>query len=345
MLNHSISKPTNRLEKKVFRFQVAVIASIILFINESSVLAKHQPTARRDSLNSLERKCDFIARVVNDNDLERRAGSKLCEGDKLQVANGSTVKILCYLNLKFLDLPSGSISNTPDKCVPQAMKRRCTPATRKKCPKTKGPGDENGTPMVISPYGSSILNSRPVISWYSVAGADNYTVVVEGNGVIWEKEVKTTTLLYPKEQRELQYGNAYKITVLASKGDFPVSADTSVVNLLPESDLKQILEKVEQINSLNLPPDEAAFLDLDAVYMSRRLLNETINTLKKRVVAGSSNPTLYRILGDRYLEAWLTDEARREYTMAAQLAQSSGSLDELEKVQERLKLFESLQQP
>ncbi len=92
---------------------------------------------------------------------------------------------------------------------------------------------------------------------------------------------------------------------------------------------------------LNLLPDEAAFLDLDTVYMSKRLLNETINTLKKRVVAGSSNPTLYRILGDRYLEAWLPDEAHREYTMAAQLAQSSGSLEDVLKVEAGQKLCQS----
>lgn len=345
MLNHFISKPTTGLEKKVFRLTVTAIASIILFFNESSVLAQRQSVVKRDSLDSLERKCDFIARIVNDNDLNWRAGSKLCEGDKLRVVNGGTVKILCYLNLKFLDLPSGSISNAPDKCVPQAVKRRCTFATQNKCPKTKGPGDENDTPTIISPYGSSILNPRPVISWYPVAGADNYTVIVEGNGVRWETEVKTTTLPYPKEQRELQYGNAYKITVIANIGNSPLNADPSVVNLLPKRDVEQILEKVKRINSLNLPPDEAAFLDLDTVYMSRRILSETINTLKGRAAAGSRNPTLYRILGDRYLEAWLPEEARREYTMAVQLAKSMGSLDELEKVQERLKLLKSVQQP
>ena len=63
------------------------------------------------------------------------------------------------------------------------------------------------------------------------------------------------------------------------------------------------------------------------------------------MAAGSRNPTLYRTLGDRYLEAWLPEEARREYTTAAQLAQSSGSLDELEKVQEQLKLLDIMQQP
>jgi hypothetical protein len=201
MPNHSIYKLTNGLKKKVFRFPVAGIASIILFVNESSALAQRQLIVKRNSLDSIERKCDFIARIVNDNDLNWRIGSKLCVGDKLRVVNGGTVKILCYLNLKFLDLPSGSISNAPDKCIPQAVKRRCTLATQNKCPKTKGPGEENDTPTIISPYGSSILNPRPVISWYPVAEADNYTVIVEGNGVNWETEVKTTTLPYPKEQR------------------------------------------------------------------------------------------------------------------------------------------------
>ncbi|WP_225226312.1 hypothetical protein [Komarekiella delphini-convector] len=110
--------------------------------------------------------------------------------------------------------------------------------------------------------------------------------------------------------------------------------------MLPQSDAKQILDAVKQIKSLKLPPDEAAFLDLDAIFMSRRLLNETIETLKIRKAAGSQNPVLYRTLGDRYVEARLPEEAYREYTIAVQLAQSNGNLDELEKVQERLKLIQ-----
>ncbi|MBW4676572.1 MAG: hypothetical protein KME52_21925 [Desmonostoc geniculatum HA4340-LM1] len=102
---------------------------------------------------------------------------------------------------------------------------------------------------------------------------------------------------------------------------------------------------MKQVNELALPPDEAAIWDKDAVYMSRSLLNETIETLKAREAAGSQNPTLYRVLADRYLEAWLPREALREYTLAAQLAKSTNNLDELARVKEGLKIISFYNQP
>ncbi|MCC5612325.1 hypothetical protein LC612_37795, partial [Nostoc sp. CHAB 5834] len=72
------------------------------------------------------------------------------------------------------------------------------------------------------------------------------------------------------------------------------------------------------------------------------LLDESIKTLIARVMAGSQNPTLYRLLGDRYLGALLPEEAEQTYTIAAQLALSSANTDELNKVQSGLKLVKWL---
>lgn len=327
--------------KKVYKLQIAAIASISMLLLLKTISAEGQPQtiARRGCIES-------NGRVIGAGDRYLRPGSRLCPGDRINPTNGSTVKILCYLNRNFLYIKQTTIFDAQICATSSNEVKRCSVENIDKCRrKLKGPSDNNNEPEVISPYGSSVLNPRPEISWYAVAGADSYTVQVEGNGVKWEKEVKNTTLTYPKSREQLLYGNAYKITVIANIGISPISADTSVINLLSETDVNQILEKVEQVNSLNLPPDEAAFLDLDAVYMGRRLLNETINTLKKRVAAGSSNPTLYRTLGDRYLEARLPEEARRKYTIAAQLAQNSGNSNELEKAQQRLKLVKIITSP
>lgn len=134
----------------------------------------------------------------------------------------------------------------------------------------------------------------------------------------------------------MQYGNVYKFSIIANQGDSPVTYSSSVLLVSPESKAQQVMATVRQIKSLNLPPDEAAF-DLDIVYMSQGLLTETINTLKARIAAGSQSPTLYRVLGDRYLEAGLPDSAKQEYTMAAALAQQSDNLVELTKAQAGLK--------
>ncbi|WP_341531964.1 hypothetical protein WKK05_40455 (plasmid) [Nostoc sp. UHCC 0302] len=295
---------------------------------------------------TLEKKlCDEPSgRVYNTGDRFLRAGRYLCLGQRINPINGSAVQVLCFLNRKILYLKQSTIFNAQICAPPPNEALQCSVLNVAPCPHDyKGPDDEKDAPIVTSPYGSSIINNRPQISWRSVAGADSYTVVVKGNGVNWEVDVKNAvTLSYPKERKELRYGNTYTITVISNQGDQPLNSSPLVVHLLPGNDVEEIREQVKQINELGLPADEAAFRDLDAIYMSKLLLDESIKTLKARVAAGSQNPSIYRLLGDRYLGALLPLEAGQAYTKAEQLAKSSGNGSELEKVRsglELLKLF------
>lgn len=314
----------------------AMIALILLFLDFSSVFS--QPTSGTER-NSKQLKCkEPIAKIINNADRLLPAGSFLCKGDRLQQRNGAKIDVLCYLNpgAGVLHLGSGTVS---DKCVPpptQQKAQQCTPQNRANCPKRKGPGEERNAPTLLNPYSSAVLNTRPYLSWYAVTGATSYSVQVRGKGVNWEKQVGSTALPYPKEQPAMQYGNVYKISIIANQGDSPATYSSSVLIVSPESEAQQVMVAIEQIKSLNLPPDEAAF-DLDTVYMSQGLLTETINTLKAQIDAGSKSSTLYRVLGDRYLEAGLPDSAKQEYTMAAALAQQSDNLAELTKAQAGLK--------
>lgn len=312
----------------------ATIALILLLLDWSSAFSQLASVTRRDSR---QLRCEQpIGRVLSNGDSRLAAGSLLCKGDRLQPANGATVQVLCYLNREVLQLGSGVVSN---KCVPlseQHQAQQCTPQSRANCPRRKGPGEERNTPTLLNPYSSALLNTRPYLSWYAMAGATSYTVQVKGKDVNWERTVSKNALPYPQEQPAMQYGNVYKVTVIANQGDSPVTASSSVLIVSPESEVQQVRATVKQIQNLNLPQDETAF-DLDTVYMSQDLLTEAINTLKARIQAGSQNPTLYRILGDRYLEAGLPDSAKREYTTAAVLAKKADNLAELTKAQAGLK--------
>ncbi|MHC5819613.1 MAG: hypothetical protein ACYT04_28000 [Nostoc sp.] len=325
--------------KKVFAVRLATLVSIPTLI---LLLASSAWGQQRILLHNL---CDQPSgRVYSTGDRFLKAGRYLCLGERINPQNGSAVKVLCFLNRKILYLNQTTVFNTQICAPPPNEAVQCSVLNIVPCPHDyKGPDDEKNAPIVTSPYGSSIIDNRPEISWRSVVGADSYTVVVLGNGVSWEADVRNTTNLpYPKEQKELQYGNTYTITVISNHGDQPLNSSPLVVHLLPVNDIQQIRDEVKQINDLGLPPDEAAFRDLDAIYMSKLLLDESIKTLIARVVAGSQNPTLYRLLGDRYLGALLPDEAEQTYRIAAQLANSSGKTSELEKVQSRLKLVKWL---
>lgn len=331
----------NHRKKKVFKFQVAALVSILLSILLLSDISSAGSRTQSVAVKSGCRK--FIGRVSSSGDLQLPSGSRLCQGDRINPVKGATVKILCYLNGNFVYLKQSTVFKEPDTCtVPQEIAELCTGLNPSNCYNPKGAGEEKEAPILISPYGSSMLSTRPQISWSAVSNATNYTVIVKGYEFYWEATVdqKTTTLAYPKEQIELQLGNTYKITVIANLRGSLISSEPLVISVLPEKDQKEIAYKVKQINELNLPPDEAAFLDLDAVFMSKSLLNESIETLKARVAAGSQNPTLYRVLADRYLEAWLPNEALPNYQVANELAKRTRNSDELAKVQQGLKLVE-----
>ncbi|MBW4643207.1 MAG: hypothetical protein KME23_09460 [Goleter apudmare HA4340-LM2] len=315
----------------------AVSISTLVFLSSASVWGQQQTLE-----NNM---CDEPSgRIYSNGDRTWKAGKKICLGEKIEPVDGSTVTVLCFLNRKFVYLNRSTIFDAQVCAPPSNEAVQCSVLNISLCPRSyKGPDDEKNSPIVNSPYGSSIINNRPYISWRSVAEADSYTVVLKGNGVDWETNVENTTSIpYPKGQKELRYGNAYTITVISNRGGKPLNSSQSLVYLLPSNDIQQILAEVNQVKELELSPDEAAFRDLDTIFMSKFLLDETIKILKAQVMAGSQNPTLFRVLGDRYLGALLLEEAKQSYTTAEQLAKKNSNIIELEKIQFGLKSVELL---
>ncbi|MBD2472822.1 M48 family metallopeptidase [Nostoc sp. FACHB-145] len=316
-----------------------MVSLMLMTLHCCPALGQPQPIARGSCINS-------IARIYNEGDRYLPKGTLLCPGERIHPKRiGGKVEVLCFLNGKILQLASGSISDAPDKCIEATpgSEKRCTFQTPHDCPKFKGPGEVGNEPIILSPYGSMLLSQRPVFSWHPVKGATSYKVYLTGYNLDWQLETKNTTLPYPQDQPELQYGIVYKITILARKQQQTTSSIPSVVYMLSQSDAQNTLEKIKKVLAMGLPADEAAMLDLDTVYMEKSLLNETIQTMNQRVAAGSQNPTLYRVLGDRYLEAWLPQEATRAYQKAIELAQSSGNAEELKTAKEHLRVLQESQ--
>lgn len=281
-----------------------------------------------------------LGRILSKGDRHFAVGSLICNQDKLEVLNNSSVQFLCFSSGNILNLSSGII--TIDKCSESSQdSSACSLSNTNTCQIRKG-GREGGVkPTIVSPYTSSTFNPRPKIIWRSVLGATSYKVRVNGYEFQWEKIINQTQLDYPTDEKEWQAGNTYRIDVFAYKDGYPISTSSRVITLLSVSSQREIAQKVEQIKRLGLPLDEAA-LDIDTVYTSRNLLNETIEMLNERLATptGSQSPSIHRVLGDRYLKVWLLDEAKREYTTAVELAKSSNNLKELKKAQEGLKLID-----
>ncbi|PSB04954.1 tetratricopeptide repeat protein [Merismopedia glauca] len=307
---------------------VLIITSLIGFNGAIALAEKPATLVNRATAKS----CSPIGRILTSTDRRWQAGTLLCQGDRLYIPPTAQIGVFCFLNRQILPPQSGTILA---KCVsqPRTSIRPCSTATRRFCPKTKGPLDLASTPELLSPLGRILLQGRPRLSWRQVKDASSYSVSVYGKGVNFVQTVGDTTLSYPQSQPAMAWGSAYKIEVTALKGDVPFSAAQTTVNMLPESEAREIALAVERIRQLKLPPDEVAYLDLDRLYMNRELLGETIATLAERVKAGSQSSSVLRTLGDRYLEAGLVIEAGEQYKKAIDLAQKAEDAQELSKAQ------------
>lgn len=316
----------------------AAIASTLFFLSWSSALGQ---TPSSSTVKSKGRCTQPIGRVINNGDSLFAAGSLLCPNDTLQPVQAAKVEVLCYLNRKVLQLGKGSISGQCFPLAEQEQSLQCTRYNRAKCPVRKGPAEGDNKPVLIAPYSSMVLNPQPDLTWTKVAGATSYKVQVSGTGVDWtETVVGNNYLAYPQKQPSLKFGNAYKVTIIANKGNTPVVASATIINLISQKEVQQVKKIIQSLSDLNLSQDEVAYLDLDTVYMSYGLLTESIELLTTRVQAGSATPEIYTTLGDRYLESGLPNQAKPLYQKAIKLAQKIDNVAQIEKAKAGLKRIE-----
>lgn len=271
-------------------------------------------------------KCNPVGRVLSVGDKNLVAGRLLCEGDRLNPLPGKNVQVLCFLQSRVLSFVG--LKSLASKCQPpQTGIRRCPGNSNSICWKPRGDGDS--AIRLKQPYGSLIADNRPSLSWTPASGATHYLVEVHGNGLSWQTQTQESTLPYPVDQPALAAGNAYEISITAYSGSKPLAAERFAINLLSIEEKNQVDRLVNQVKSWNLSPDEIALLDLDSIYMGQGLLDKTISALRDRSMAGTRNPAVYRLLGDRLLDAGSEIEAREAYTKALQLALSESNTLEI----------------
>ncbi|BCL40156.1 hypothetical protein [Nostoc sp. MS1] len=283
-----------------------------------------QPRAKLDSKKDAT--CKPIAKVIS-GDSRYQPSTKLCSEDKVVAVNGGRVKILCYPRGKIIDMLSDVVGK---QCLPLRANegRGCNVLQGRSCVIPKGPDEEN-KPTKITPYGVVIFQERPTISWSKPKGATDYIVRMRGNGGInWEVAVKGESLTYPSQQPALKPGQAYTLDIVAMRGDEVIDGSNSLLLLLPTDKMQELENTINVLKNLQQPLDELA-IDMDAVYESYNLVNESIKVLDARAASGSTNPTIYRLLGDRYLIANFPQQANEAYSTAKKLAQQANNTVEM----------------
>ena len=284
-------------------------------------------------------KSNPIGRILN-GDRNKQKGTLIFPGDRIH-PELDKVKVLCYLNQKILLLGKGGVDDTPNKCVGSAQIKQCIPNLENKCSNTRSVNQAKIS--ILKPYGNIILNPRPLISWQKVPGATSYTINIYGPNINWSEQQTQTTLLYSKPKSPMEPGNTYRLSVIANQGDSTLKASSTILFLLPDAQIQEVNKTISQIRSFNLSPELEA-RDLDAVFMSKNLLTQAIQVLEKQIDSGTNSPTLYRLLGDRYIQAGFPLKAKLLYTEAKELATKVNEPKEFQLAQDRLKSISDQQE-
>lgn len=307
---------------KKIQIGAVILGLVLVNVTVSRVWGQELVRANRQSKVS----CEPIAKVIS-GDIRHQPLTKLCSEDRVRTANGGKVKIFCYPRGKILDISSDVVGK---QCLPLKVNegRGCNVLQGRSCVIPKGPEEEN-KPTKITPYGAVINQERPTISWSKPKGATDYVVRIRGNGGIsWEVAVKGESLTYPPQELALKPGQAYTLDIVAMRGDRVIDGSKSLLLLLATDNIQEVEKTINVLKNLQQPLDELA-IDMDAVYESYNLVNESIKVLDARAKAGSTNSTIYRLLGDRYLIANFPQQANEAYLTAKKLAQQANNTVEL----------------
>lgn len=327
----SIKKSTRTVIKKTTQLQIGAVVSILSLANVGD--ARGQQIVKAISQ---DKSCEVIAKVIS-GDLRYQPLSKLCQEDEVKAVNGSRVKVFCYPRGSVLEIPNGSVGK---HCSPLSNieRRGCTTVARRNCINPKG-REEDSLPRLLNPYGVVQVNPRPLLSWSSIKTATSYNVRVKGIGVDWELEVKGNSLPYPADQPAMKPGNVYTVDIMAIRQDVALVSNPSPLILLAADKTQEITKTIDILKSLQQTPDDLA-IDTDAVYEAQNLVHNSIEVLNARVEAGSTNPKIYRLLGDRYMIAKLPQQANQAYWKAKVFAQKSNNVLEMALAQAGIKIVQ-----
>ncbi|WP_088893887.1 tetratricopeptide repeat protein [Leptolyngbya ohadii] len=204
----------------------------------------------------------------------------------------------------------------------------------------RGPEDAL-IPYTISPRNTAVLSDRPDLRWNAVLGVNQYKVtLMNGETILWTKEVQTNRIPYPADAEPLKPGIHYSLVVEASNGHISTEEKTQPsFYLLPAPQAAIVQQAETQLAQLTSP--ETALLRAN-LYAGSELHSEASKTLETIVAQGTTSAMIYRQLGDGYARSGLSLEAEDRYLKAIPLA--ANDLEEQARIQDALgELYEAIE--
>lgn len=206
----------------------------------------------------------------------------------------------------------------------------------------RGPEDAL-IPYAISPRNTAVSNNRPNLRWNAIAGVDRYTVsLMNGDTMIWTKEVNTYKIAYPADVEALQPGIDYTLVIRAANGRASTEEDTEPSFHLLSATKAEAIRQAETLFAAQSDTENTALLKAD-FYTGAELYSKAIDTLEAVVTQGTQSATVHRELGDLYARSNLNIRAEPYYLDAIPLVE--GDLEEQARIQAALgELYAAIEQ-
>lgn len=312
-----------------FRFLTIGLTSL-WFWELTQTSAKANPTASRSS-----GLCNPLGRVVKVANSQLPTGKVLCQRDSVQISAGKQVEFVCFSTSQPVTLKEG-FNRVSDYCKEVSHQfRRCTSQNPVHCPNFRNPAVSPIQTLLV-PFSSTLMHGRPNFLWEREPRATHYKVVVSlRKKPLWTQTVQTNQMDYPTGVAELQPGKAYSVRVYAFQGNTVLSEQQSVLNRISTGKLALVRSAISTIDRLNLSDAEKIY-DQDRILVSQGLLSKSIEILKTQLQQDKTNHVIHRLLGDRYMNAGLPNEAQPYFQEAKLLAQKEQDMYEFAKAQEGL---------
>ncbi len=254
--------------------------------------------------------------------IEPQIGTDIYPEDQLFIANGAQVILQCA------DLSSQTLSpgnNRLNPCPAATEQTECSPGTYK-CPHRGDIAWNNTIPYIISPRRTAILTDKPLLRWHKLPDANNYTVILEGEGIQWTTQVSDTQITYPGEP-PLQPGGDYLLIIEADTGESSLDESPLPGGLnfsrLDTQQSQQIRTQAAQISQQ--PWNQTAkALALATLYSKHKLHAQAIASLESLIADGVESAAIYSKIGDRYLNYLILPiQAKPYYKKAIELSHTT----------------------
>jgi hypothetical protein len=281
-------------------------------------------------INSAE-SCKVVARVLESPGSLVKLGTGLCINQGISYPK--PVRVGCIIGPGILWVKK---SSDLSGCNEQLNNTRpYSPSSRQPLDRMRSRFAQS-KPVILIPYGDTLMQSPKEITWKAVEGADSYSVTVLGSKTQKFSVVQPQLSLPP-----ISNTSSIQFLIEAFTGGKLVSSSATTFTLLSLNEAQNVKKDLVSIEQIKLPLQEKNALRL-SVLSNTELVDESVRLLQEQVKLQPKNPSLVRLMADVFLQAGLYDNASIAYTATKRMAASMGNEEELRRAEYGLSLIASL---